>query len=167
MLTDGMIASVTDDDDCGDYGASDGLVTLPNPNKSHKLLKTPVPTELFYDFIKKISHKPQNSNYYLIDMSAYKKATYCEDETPVLPPSSSSSSSSSSLLQKFCKDLLPHYCKDKHFFLTRKMSFNNLNTLLRQICRHNSIECKSERKYDKSKTQIVYYIHDKLNANDI
>jgi hypothetical protein len=161
-----MSASVTDDDDSGNY-AIDGLGALPKSHKSHKshkLLKTPVPTELFYDFIKKISHKLPTSNYYLIDICAYKKATYCEDETPVVP---SSSSSSSSLLQKFCNDLLPYYCKDKHFFLTRKMSFNNLNTILRQICRHNSIECKSERKYDKSKTQIVYYIHDKLNANDI
>jgi hypothetical protein len=38
------------------------------------------------------------------------------------------------------------------------MSYNNMNTILRQVCRHCAIECKSERKYDKSKTQIVYHI---------
>jgi hypothetical protein len=36
---------------------------------------------------------------------------------------------------------------------------------LRQVCRHCAIECRSERKYDKSKTQIVYYIV--LNANEL
>jgi hypothetical protein len=64
------------------------------------------------------------------------------------------------MLQQFCNDLMPYYCKDKHFFLTRKMSYSNLNTILRQVCRHASIECKPERKYDKSKTQIVYHVCD-------
>jgi len=130
-----------------DANMADGIE--PYVIKSHKLLKKPVPNELFYDFIKKIAHKMPNSNYFLIDVSVYKKATYC-DECQEEP----------SLLQQFCNDLMPHYCKDKQFFLTRKMSYNNLNTILRQICRHNSIECKTDRKYDKSKTQIVYYIYD-------
>ena len=131
------------------------ICTHPDPiiissTKSHKLLKNPVPNELVYGFIKKIAYKMPNSNYYLIDITAYKKATYCDepelhDTTP-------------SLLQQFCNDLMPYYCKDKQLFLTRKMSYNNLNTILRQLCRYNGIECKTDRKYDKSKTQIVYYI---------
>ena len=98
-----------------------------------------------------------NSDWFLIDLFAYKKATYC-DECP--DAIAGDDTPSQSLLQQFCEDLMPYYCKDKQFFLTRKMSYNNLNTILRQICRHNSIECQSERKYDKSKTHIVYYIHD-------
>jgi len=121
--------------------------------KSHKLLKTSVPNELVYGFIKKIAYKMPNSNYYLIDITAYKKAAYCDESQtdPSVP-------SVPSLLQQFCNDLMPYYCKDKQFFLTRKMSYNNLNTILRQLCRYNGIECKTDRKYDKSKTQIVYYI---------
>ena len=54
------------------------------------------------------------------------------------------------------------------------MSYNNMNTILRQVCRRCAIECKSERKYDKSKTQIVYHIvldkddneADKADADD-
>ena len=129
----------------------------PHLTKSHKLLKTHVPNELFYDFIKKVAHKMPNSDWFLIDLFAYKKATYC-DECP--DAIAGDDTPSQSLLQQFCEDLMPYYCKDKQFFLTRKMSYNNLNTILRQICRHNSIECQSERKYDKSKTHIVYYIHD-------
>lgn len=82
----------------------------------------------------------------MIDLNAYKKAIYCSDSQTV------------SLLEQFCNDLLPYYCKEKQVFLTRKMSYNNLNTILRQVCRHCAIECKSERKYDKSKTQIIYHI---------
>lgn len=128
--------------------------SLTSLTKSRKIIKNAVPNELFYDFIKKISHKISNSDYYLIDLFAYKKATYCDEHPHELDETSPS------LLQKFCQDLMPYYYKDKQFFLTRKMSYNNLNTILRQICRHNSIQCRSERKYDKSKTHIVYYIHD-------
>jgi len=140
----------------------------PSLTKSHKLLKTPVPNELFYDFIKKIAHKIPNTDYYLIDVFAYKKATYC-DEAPADGDGNDgdgdgngdgNANPSKSLLHKFCEELMPHYCKDKQTFLTRKMSYNNLNTIIRQICRHNSIDCRSERKYDKSKTNIVYYIRD-------
>jgi hypothetical protein len=137
--------------------------TEPPLSRSHKLLKTHVPNELLYDFIKKIAHKMPNSDCFLIDLFAYKKATYFEG---VIGTSTSTStendSPSQSLLQKFCQDLMPYYCKDKQLFLTRKMSYNKLNTILRQICRHNSIDCRSERIYDKSKTHIVYYIHDEM-----
>jgi hypothetical protein len=146
--------------------ATDENGTEPGLTKSHKLLKTSVPNELFYDFIKKISHKMPNSDCFLIDLFAYKKATYCAECPDAISTGTGTGtgtenySPSQSLLQKFCEDLMPYYCKDKQFFLTRKMSYNNLNTILRQICRYNSIECRSERKYDKSKTHIVYYIHD-------
>ena len=53
-----------------------GTGTEPGLTKSHKLLKTSVPNELFYDFIKNISHKMPNSDCFLIDLFAYKKATY-------------------------------------------------------------------------------------------
>ena len=115
-------------------------------SKSHKFFKSAIPVEMIYGFIKKISYKMPNSDYYLVDLNAYKKAVYCSEPTTV------------SLLEQFCSDLLPYYCKEKQMFLTRKMSYNNLNTILRQVCRHCAIECKSERKYDTSKTQIVYYI---------
>ena len=116
--------------------------------KSHKLFKMPVPNELFYGFIQKITPNIITMvSYFWIDNSAYKKAIYCDEFQPM------------SLLQQFCNDLMLYYCKNKQFFITRKMSYNNFNTILRHICRHNGIDFKSERKYDKSKTQIVYYIY--------
>jgi hypothetical protein len=141
--------------------------------KSHKILRACIPNELFYGFINKIATKTPNTNYYLIDVAAYKKSTYIDDDanananananTNANTNANANANNSVSLLQQFCTDLLPYYCNDKQVFVTRKMSYKNLNTILRQICRQNSIECKSQRKYDKSKTHIVYHIHDELN----
>jgi hypothetical protein len=114
--------------------------------KSHKFFKSAVHPDVLYDFLKKISYKVPNSEYYLIDMNAYKKAVYASEPQTATPA------------EQFCNSLMQHYSKEKQTFLTRKMSYNNLNTILRQVCRHCRIEYKSERKYDKSKTQIVYYI---------
>jgi hypothetical protein len=118
----------------------------PQSHKSHKFFKSAIPIELIHGFIRRISYKIPNTHTHLIDLNAYKKAVYCADAQTV------------SLLAQFCNELLPHYCKEKQVFLTRKMSYNNMNTILRQVCRHCAIVCKSERKYDKSKTQIVYHV---------
>jgi len=118
----------------------------PQSHKSHKFFKSAIPIELIHGFIRRISYKIPNTHTHLIDLNAYKKAVYCADAQTV------------SLLAQFCNELLPHYCKEKQVFLTRKMTYNNMNTILRQVCRHCAIECKSERKYDKSKTQIVYHV---------
>jgi hypothetical protein len=115
-------------------------------HKSHKFFKSAIPIELIHGFIRRISYKIPNTHTHLIDLNAYKKAVYCADAQTV------------SLLAQFCNELLPHYCKEKQVFLTRKMSYNNMNTILRQVCRQCAIVCKSERKYDKSKTQIVYHV---------
>lgn len=151
-------------DDCENtnlHNANDVLDLNPNkvqqpikPCKSHKFFKSDIPVKIVYNFIKKISYKMPNSDHYLIDFNAYKKAIYCSEPQTV------------SLLEQFCNDLFPHYCKEKQMFLTRKMSYNNLNTILRQVCRHCEIECNSERKYDKSKTQIVYYIASEAHVDD-
>ena len=130
---------------------ADAEVIQPKPIK---FFKTAIPHDIVHGFIKKISYRiPNSENHYLVDLNAYKKAIYCSEPHSV------------SLLDQFCRDLLPFYCKEKQIFLTRKMSYNNMNTILRQVCRHCAIECRSERKYDKSKTQIVYYIV--LNVNEL
>ena len=134
----------SDDDTKGNEGAQSNANA--KSSKPHKFFKSAIPVEMIYEFIKKIAYKMPNSEYYLIDMNAYKKAMYCPEPY------------SASLVEQLCNDLMPCYCKEKQVFLTRKMSYNNLNTILRQVCRHCGIECKSERKYDKSKTHIVYHI---------
>ena len=137
--------SATKEEDKEDKEDKDNVKPKPK-SKPHKFFKSAIPVETLYDFIKKISYKMPNSEYYLIDLNAYKKAIYCPEPHSV------------SLIEQFCNDLMPCYSKEKQVFITRKMSYNNLNTILRQVCRHCGIECKSERKYDKSKTHIVYHI---------
>jgi hypothetical protein len=131
-----------------------------NSNKSlnpHKFFRSAIPVAMLYDFVHKISYKLPNTECYLIDRNAYKKAIYCPEPASV------------SAIEQFCSDLMPYYCKEKQVFLTRKMSYNNLNTILRQVCRHCAVEFRSERKYDKSKTHIVYYVamNDAMDSLDM
>lgn len=136
-----------DDDDNDNGGAvTSSINNTIKSSKPHKFFRSAIPVALLYGFIHKISYKLPNSDYYLIDLNAYKKAVYCPEPASV------------SAIEQFCSDLMPYYCKEKQVFLTRKMSYNNLNTILRQVCRHCAVEFRSERKYDKSKTHIVYYV---------
>ena len=48
----------------------------PSPStKTHKFFKSAIHSDMLYDFIKKISYKMPNSEYYLIDLNAYKKSS--------------------------------------------------------------------------------------------
>ena len=38
------------------------------------------------------------------------------------------------------------------------MSYNNLMTIIRQLCKINNIKYYSKIKYDKNKYSIIYYI---------
>ena len=146
-MTSIMTTQPSDANTDADTDANTDANALDPQTKPTKFFKAAIPHEMIHGFIKKISYRiPNSENHYLIDLNAYKKAMYCSEPHSV------------SLLDQFCRDLLPFYCKEKQIFLTRKMSYNNMNTILRQVCRHCAIECRSERKYDKSKTQIVYYI---------
>ena len=135
-----------DDDTDATVAVTSSIINAIKSSKPHKFFRSAIPVALLYEFIHKISYKLPNSDYYLIDLNAYKKAIYCPEPASV------------SAIEQFCNDLMPYYCKEKQVFLTRKMSYNNLNTILRQVCRHCAVEFRSERKYDKSQTHIVYYI---------
>ena len=50
------------------------------------------------------------------------------------------------------------YKKSKKFYLERENSYNNLLTIIRQICKKNNIKYVSKIKYDKNNYSIIYYI---------
>ena len=62
-------------------------------------------------------------------------------------------------LNDFTTSLIPYYFKSKCFYLTRKMSFNALATIIRQICKKNNIRYVSKIKYIGSDYNILYYIY--------
>ena len=60
---------------------------------------------------------------------------------------------------KFLERLQEYYYKNKHYYITRNpITFNQFNTVLRQICKKNDLEYISKIKYNSSKYNIEYYI---------
>ena len=81
-------------------------------------------------FFDKISQKKNGS--YLIDYNAYKKMVF-HDLHPV-----------------FCEQLKPYYHKSKHFYLDRELTYKAFTTILRQVCKYNSIKISSRVRYIES-----------------
>lgn len=59
----------------------------------------------------------------------------------------------------FCNKIKDYYYPAKQSYVTRKMSYNNFTTILRQICKCALITYTSKVKYEKSSYGIEYYIY--------
>lgn len=65
----------------------------------------------------------------------------------------------------FLSQLKPYYYKNKQHYISHSPpTFNQFNTLLRQICKNNDVSYRSKVKYQSSKYNIEYYI--KLSEYD-
>lgn len=81
-----------------------------------------------------------NSTHFILDKISFKTAKY------------------NKYLDEFCKELLPYYYKSKQFYITRKITYTNFLTIIRQLCNINNIDFTSSIVYDKSNYNIIYYI---------
>ena len=104
-----------------------------------QIFKTEVPNELLFDFLEKICFK--TDKYYLIDLNSYRKMLFYNYE------------------EEFCSSIKNYYHTSKQFYVERKMNYNALTTLIRQICKHNNIMFTSQIKYNESKYNIDYFIY--------
>lgn len=95
--------------------------------------------DFFNDFIKSIG--THEDKYILIDENHYKRAEY------------------KNLIEPFLLNLEPYYYETKKKYLTRKMNYNNLITILRQISNKNEIIYESVMKYNNSKHYIEYHFY--------
>ena len=59
---------------------------------------------------------------------------------------------------EFYNILKNYYHNNKKIYLEREISYKNLITIIRQICKKNNITYLKKIKYDKSNYNIVYYI---------
>ena len=106
---------------------------------SNQIIKTRIPIELLFNFLKKIciSYK----NYYVLNHDSYKKAI------------------ANNYLDIFLGELIPYYFVSKQHYLTRPMNYNYFTTVIRQICKKNQTLFTSKIKYIQSSYDIVYYIY--------
>jgi len=96
--------------------------------------------DIFEPFVKK--HFILEKDYYIYNMEVYKKLRFDEE------------------LKEFLLKLKQYYYKNKHYYLEREsISFNEFNTVLRQIFKRNELKIDKKVKYTMSKYQIEYHIY--------
>jgi hypothetical protein len=106
---------------------------------SHQLFKKNVPSDILFSLLNTLCIK--NEKYYIFDINSFKKGMFNND------------------IEAFVEKCKCYYHNSKIMYLTRKMTYNNFITILRQICNFNNISYTSQLKYDKSSYNILYYIY--------
>lgn len=101
-----------------------------------QLFKTLVNVEVFTDFLSSVCDKKEGQ--YTFNNQSFKKANLFQLTEPFI---------------QHCKN---HYHLSKHKYLDRKMTYNNLITVLRQVAKSHDITYLSNIKYSKSDYNIEY-----------
>ena len=70
-------------------------------------------------------------------------------------------------LDCFLNKLKDFYFSSKQYYVNRKMSYKNIVTIIRQVCKHLNIPYTSKILYGKSSYEIIYYIYPDHGLTDI
>ncbi|MDC0141979.1 hypothetical protein OAI84_00095 [bacterium] len=105
---------------------------------SDQIFKTKVDLNILTDFLNK--HAIKLEKYYLFNKVSYKKARMFNE------------------LQIFYDKILSNYFNCKQKYITRKKTYKNCITVVRQICKSHCIPFTSKLIYRKSTYEIEYYI---------
>jgi hypothetical protein len=103
-----------------------------------QIFKTPIDKEIFFEFLSTCSKK--KLKHYEISKTSFKSAVF------------------QNLIQPFCDSIKEYYHISKRHYITRKMTYKNLITVVRQICKYHHIAFTSQIKYDNSNYEISYSI---------
>jgi hypothetical protein len=90
-------------------------------------------------FLNKISYEINGG--YLIGYHAYKKLVFHDLQT------------------EFCELFKPYYHKSKQYYIDRKINYKSFTTVMRQICKYNSIKLTSRVRYIESNYTNEYTIY--------
>ena len=99
------------------------------------IFKEDISNDILYNFLK--LHCIIENKYYILDKKIYKKYEYNKQ------------------IDLLKNELNEKYKSSKNFYLERENSYNNLLTIIRQLCKNNNINYKSEIKYDKNNYSII------------
>jgi len=109
---------------------------------STQIFKSGIPDELFTGFLSLLCLK--NDKHYTFNSDSYKKGIY------------------TGAIQQFITECTPYYHISKRKYLNKKLTYNSLATIIRQICKFNKFTYTSKIVYDRSTYDIVYYIYLKV-----
>ena len=104
-----------------------------------QLFKEKVPSELLFNFLEEFAIC--KDDHYIFSSISFNKAKFHDK------------------IYNFCNNLKYFYHEAKQHYLTRKITYNNFTTIIRQICKSNLITYTSKVKYEKSTYDIEYYIY--------
>lgn len=102
-------------------------------------IKNNIPKNIINEFFEIFSYN--ETKYLLVNKYFYKKALISNKAEEIL------------------LKLSPYYYKSKQFYLTRKLTYNNFTTILRQICNFHNIPYINKIKYYNSDYIIEYFIY--------
>ena len=83
----------------------------------------------------------------------------CTDEKYTFGKDAYKKSCINGSLDCFLNNLKVFYFSSKQYYVTRKMSYKNIITIIRQLCKHLNIQYISKILYDKSSYEIIYYLY--------
>ena len=104
-----------------------------------QVFKKIFPLETFYAFLQHSCRA--TDRHYIYDMNAFKKILFYDAQKCA-----------------FIEQLLPHYHASKRFYVTRKLTYNSMANLIRQICNSNNVPFEKKLVYDHSTYTTVYSI---------
>jgi hypothetical protein len=95
--------------------------------------------DIFRDFVE--SHFIYENNYFIFNYLTFKKIIY------------------EGQIEGFLTQLKEYYYKNKYFYIERpNVTYNQFNTILRQICKMNNIHIEIKIKFENSKYSPEYHI---------
>ena len=104
-----------------------------------QIFKNIIPSDILFTFLMEICEK--KDCYYIFDNNAYKRSILEDKITP------------------FCESIKDYYHISKRHYITRELNYIKFCTVIRQICKLNSIKYNTKILYNKSKYHIPYYIY--------
>jgi len=105
---------------------------------SSQIFRSAVSKNTLHSFLESCAEKKHK--YYTFTKTLFKAAQFKE------------------LIEPFCKSIEDNYYVSKRYYITRKMTYKNFVTVLRQICKYHQIPFISRIKYYKSTYDISYTI---------
>ena len=105
---------------------------------SNLIFKKDISNNLLFEFLS--NYCSLENEYYIFDKIIFKQYEY------------------NNLVKDFLDSLRENYKESKRYYLDRPITYNNILTIFRQICKNNNIPYYSKIKYDKNKCYIIYFI---------
>ena len=105
-----------------------------------QLFKTKISINILFDFLEKINCQKME-NYYIVDITAYKRSIYID------------------ALKPFLHELREFYHSSKYSYIDLEtINQNKFNTIVRQICKFTNTQYTKRLRHDQSRYSVVYTI---------